>query len=73
MNQSIPCLTIPKSENKVKILIVFMDFPGLLSRFQFSFLMLDPFDLTQKKVAVTLGHRKQLLGLAEQQGQQEEC
>ena len=32
----------------MKILIVFMDFPGLLSRFQFSFLMLDPFDLTKK-------------------------
>ena len=46
-------------------MIAFMDFPGLLSRFQFSFLMFDPFDLTEKKVAVTLGYRKQLLGLAE--------
>ena len=62
---NLSCLTIPKSENKVNILIVFMDFPGLLSRFQFSFLMLDPFDLTEKKVSVTLGHRKQLLGLVE--------
>ena len=42
-----------------------MDFPDLLSRFQFSFLMLDPIDLTEKKVEVTLKHRKQLLGLAE--------
>ena len=29
------------------------------------FISYDPFDLTQKKVAVTLGHRKQLLGLVE--------
>ena len=32
-----------------------MDFPGLLSRFQFSFLMLDPFDLTEKKSGCDLG------------------
>ena len=36
-------------------LIVFKDFPGLLSRFQFSFLMLDPFDLTEKKGVCDLG------------------
>ena len=45
-------------------MIVFMDFPGLLSRFQFSFLMLDPFDLTEKKGVCDLGTSQAVAGFS---------